>query len=388
MNVTQKGLTTLLRSAITGEALPLPEGFCLEDTLDLIQSHGIATLVYEGAVHCGISRQGAAMQQLFQSYCRLMLQSEGQVRTLNQVLSRFEEQGIDYMPLKGSKLKALYPKPELRLMGDADILIRQEQYDRIRPVMEALGFQFRTESDHEIIWQNKSLCLELHKRLIPSYNGKFCSFFQEGWGLAETQEGSRYAMPAEEEFLYLITHFTKHYRDGGIGCRHVVDLWVYRRENPQMDTGKLSRGLEELGLLEFYENLQRMMAAWFEDGKEEEKTDFLTEYIFSSGSWGKLERHALAQGVRRQQSSTSVWESRLRYVVQCAFPRRTGLLGQYPILNRHPWLLPGVWIWRLVQKLFTGIRWKNHRNTLQLYTQENLDRQRNLLEYVGLRDQF
>ena len=32
--------------------------------------------------------------------------------------------------------KKLYPKPELRVMGDADILIREEQYDKIKPVMD------------------------------------------------------------------------------------------------------------------------------------------------------------------------------------------------------------------------------------------------------------
>ena len=35
-----------------------------------------------------------------------------------------EENGIDYLPLKGYNLKKLYPKPELRTMGDADVLIR------------------------------------------------------------------------------------------------------------------------------------------------------------------------------------------------------------------------------------------------------------------------
>ena len=45
------------------------------------------------------------------------------------------------MPLKGCNMKALYPSPELRVMGDADILIRVEQYDRIRPIIQSLGFE-------------------------------------------------------------------------------------------------------------------------------------------------------------------------------------------------------------------------------------------------------
>lgn len=38
----------------------------------------------------------------------------------------FDAGGIDYMPLKGSILKDLYPRHEMRMMGDADILIRME----------------------------------------------------------------------------------------------------------------------------------------------------------------------------------------------------------------------------------------------------------------------
>ena len=37
-------------------------------------------------------------------------------------------------------MKALYPAPELRVMGDADVLIRLEQYEKIVPLMEKMGF--------------------------------------------------------------------------------------------------------------------------------------------------------------------------------------------------------------------------------------------------------
>ena len=70
--------------------------------------------------------------------------------------------------LKGCNLKRLYPQPELRLMADADILIRMEQYDQIKSVMQSLGFACERESDHEFIWRTKGLYLELHKRLLPS----------------------------------------------------------------------------------------------------------------------------------------------------------------------------------------------------------------------------
>ena len=58
-------------------------------------------------------------------------------------------------------------------------------------------------------------------------------------------------MTPEDEFIYLFTHFAKHYRDGGIGCRYVVDLWVFLRNNPTMDPEKIKRELDKLQLREF-----------------------------------------------------------------------------------------------------------------------------------------
>ena len=67
MNTIEKGITTLIRSAITGERYPLPEDFVLGDTLTEVNRHSVATLVYAGAVNCGLDKNSPAMQKLFQT---------------------------------------------------------------------------------------------------------------------------------------------------------------------------------------------------------------------------------------------------------------------------------------------------------------------------------
>ena len=140
MNTIHKGITTLLRSAITGESYALPEDFVLADTLAEINRHSVAALAYAGAVNCGLDKNSPEMKRLFQTYVKSMMISEGQMAQIRRLFAAFDAAGIDYMPLKGCKLKAMYPKPELRAMGDADVLIRMEQYDKIKPIMEELGF--------------------------------------------------------------------------------------------------------------------------------------------------------------------------------------------------------------------------------------------------------
>ena len=385
MNVTQQGIATLLRCAITQETLPLPEGFDLAQSYALIRRHQMMTLIYAGAANCKIPLSDPAMRKLFQDYGKSMLVDQRQMAEVSRIFAAFEENGIDYMPLKGCKLKALYPSPELRVMGDADILIRMEQYERIRPIMQSLGFAEKLTSDHELPWEKPELYLELHRRVIPSYNKDFYSGFGEGWDLAKIKEGNRYSMTPEDEFVYLFTHFAKHYRDGGIGCRHLVDLWVYLRANPKLDDAYIRTHLEKLGLQAFYDNILRTINVWFEGGETDSVIDCITEFILSSGSWGNMSSHALSHAVRDSKHAIAGAKGKFQYIWQVLFPGVDMLKDKYTILKKAPWMLPVVWLIRPFYKiLFERKSLKRHEINLAVITPENMQTRQQLLNYVGL----
>jgi len=387
MNSTYKGIITLLRSAITGEKLLLPDAFDIDQAYSEIKRHHMTAPAYTGAVNCGIDQNKAAMQQLFQNYCKALQVSERQMRTLERVFSTFDERRIDYLPLKGCNMKALYPKPELRMMGDADVLVRTEQYERIVPIMNELGFSEEFEDEQHFVWKSDSLCLELHKRLIkPNYKGQY-SYFQNGWQYAQANEDTRYAMDAEHTFAFLFTHFARHYASAGIGCRHVVDLWVYLRSHSQMDEAYLAAVLKKLDLWEFYQNIRKVIAVWFEEAEPDEKSDFITNIIFSNGSWGSSGNAALSDGVWNMRKSDSAVKIRLQYIWHLFFPNIGSLEGKYCVLQKHPWLLPAVWCVRLLRKL-GSVRtvWSKHRNNILLLNSEKLASRKEMLAYVGLID--
>lgn len=388
MTNTQQGILTLIKSAITGEALTLSPAFSMSEVAQTARRHHITALLYEGAALCGVPLREDPMPGMFQrSVSRLMI-SEKQLSASNKLFAAFEEAGIDYMPLKGLRMKALYPKPELRSMGDADVLIRLEQYDTIRPILLQQGFAEKLESDHELIWEKKTLYLELHKRLIPSYNPDLYAYFEDPWAMAEREQGHCWAMRVEDEWLYIFTHMAKHYRDGGIGLRHITDLYVFRRAHPAMDEDYIRAALDRLELTEFYRHICLLLDYWFGGASGNSTLEMMTEFIFTSGSFGTADSHAVSMMLRKIENSR-VGNGRLLYIWQALFPGKKVLLTQYPVLEKHPWLLPVAWLLRPFHRLRKNPNLlQQKRKDLKTISSENIENRRRSLKLVGLDFQF
>jgi hypothetical protein len=385
MNITYQGILVLLRSAITGEKLALPEGFDLAAAYGDIRRHQLVPLAYEGAVNCAVPMNLPVMAKLQDGYCQCLMRMTGQIQMVDRVLSAFEKAGIDYLPLKGCNLYSLYPKPELRIMADADVLIREEQREKIDPVMKALGFQESEESDHELNWKSDALYMELHKRVVPTYDEDYYAYFGDGWDKARHSTGCRYRLSPEDDYIYLLTHFAKHYRNGGVGVRQALDLWVYRRANPRLDMAYIDTQLKTLRLDRFHHNMICLLGYWFENGEGNETSEFMGEFIFKSGVWGDVQSHYLAQEAKVQKGTSSFAAGRLKTILKVIFPSREYAQVTYPVLRKWPILLPFVWvvIWGRTL-LFRRDALKRRKEQFTAVTGETLDAYRRSMEFVGI----
>lgn len=347
----QKGVITLIKSAITGEKYPLPEGFSIGEAYDFIMKHRVMMLAYDGAVRCGISKSETAMQKLFQSYVAGMLHSEKQLEAVNKIYAAFDENKIDYLPLKGCNMKYLYPKPELRSMGDADILIRENQLSDIQPVLEKIGFCQEDEMDHHSMWHSDSLHLEIHRRPFSIGNPEFYSYFGDGWEFAKKVENHRYKFSDETEFLHLITHFAVHCRGGGIGIRHIVDFYVYKLTFQNFDEEYILGELEKLNLKKLYINIKNLIEAWFEGKEMTEGARALSDFVLSGGDWGSYKNAFLSMEVRNNKEKKKKY-SKIKSIVNVIFQPLSLMRVKYIRLQKHPYLLPFYWVKRWFEVLF------------------------------------
>lgn len=345
MNTKYQGLFTLIKSALTGQKLELPEGFTLEQADGLIRKQSLIPLIYPGALNCGLDPKSERMQYYQMQYFRHLVISERQLAAVKTLCATFEENGIDYMLLKGCNMKKRYPKPEMRGMGDADVLIRVEQYDQIKPLMAQLQYKNTKESIYDHVWERPELYLELHKRLYAPTQTLLCDYFGVGWERAQLRQGHQWEMPLEVEFAYIFSHMAKHFRICGIGVRHFVDLYVFRNSHPDMDERRIERIMKKLHMLDFYRNTMRTLSVWFEGYEGDEVTDMITEYTMSSGSFGTMENKLYYLELTKS-SQKKVRHTRFHSLMEALFPSLRMMRSSYYVLFKWPVLLPVFWLVR------------------------------------------
>lgn len=387
MNDLQKNVITLVKSALTGEKYELSGDLDIALVTKMAKKHQIQALIYYGALNCGVSSTLPEMQELFVTTCGFISVSAQQMYELEVIFKQFDEKKVEYMPLKGTVLKALYPKSEMRTMSDADILIKTEQYDVIKPIMQSLGYVEKNESDHELIWKKGKATIELHKRLIPSYNKDYYAYFGDGWQLGGKIENSdtRFDMSNDDKMIYLFTHYAKHYRDAGIGIKHIVDLWVYRRSVEEFNEDYLLCELKKLQLDKFYQNTMHTIDCWFESGAFDDVVEFITNIIFNSGVYGTHEAHILSAALKTSKTVGTTKKVRLKRIFDVIFLPLGLMSKQYSILEKAPVLLPFMWVVRWFEVLlFKRERIKKNNEDFKIISSDKINDYQQSLNFVGL----
>ncbi len=356
-------------------------------TLNLAVSQNTVNMLYYGLKNS--ETQSAEADSIFALVYQNILIDEAQKREIAKISDAFQKNGIDYALLKGSRLKYLYPSTDMRSMGDADILIKTEQYEKIREIMLALGYCEKGEGAHDFAWICDNLYVELHKSLFGEYRDVYPEVdehYKNSWSLMHpTGNGSEYTFSPEDEFIYLFAHFTKHYKLSGIGIRHLTDLWVFHRANPDIDMQYVKEHLRQMNLLEFFENVWNTALCWF-DGKEfDEMSEYISNEILSGGSFGTLENQVLSDFIAKEETGTGFslkFKRNLKYI----FLPYKAMAVKYPILNKIPIALPITWVLRLIDIAV------NKRQTLSKYIEEEkfissdkITKRKKSLEYVGLK---
>lgn len=382
----QRDILELVKSALKSEKVIISENFDWEKAFELCKSHQILPILYYGALNSKLNMPKAIKDELEMYTFQCMAISTNQMYEIQKIKETFIENNIDFVLLKGTVLKNMFPKSEMRMMSDTDILIKVSQYNIIEPIMEKLGFEKRVESDHEFVWDKPTLHAELHKRLIPSYNKDYYNYYGDGWRLVhKTKNSCEHIFSDEDALIYIFTHFAKHYRDAGVGIRHIVDIYIYLLNKPNLNNDYIKTELQRLQLLDFYENCISTLQVWFAGKTESDITNLITEVIFKSGSYGTSKVHVLSEALKTSKSIGNTKNVKRKKFLRAIFPSAAEMCFRYPFLKRFLVLMPFMWIVRIFAAVtFRRDNIKRQQNRIGQMSAENIISYQDSLNFVGL----
>ena len=288
----------------------------------------------------------AELQEKLQKSCGAAAVREcAQQELLSAIRANFAEAEIDFMLLKGSHLKALYPTPELRFMVDTDVLVREQDLVRAKEIL--LGFGLETEFDNgkDIVFVKKPfLTVELHRSLFQEDYFMY-PYFCGVWERAKKCGAHEFCMSDSDLYVYVLAHLAEHYTAAGSCFRPVMDLYLLETKHTDaLDFDYIAAQFRELGLETFAENIRCLAFCMF-DGAP--KTDTLTimENFVTLGP-PVQNAGAASEAARTQQS-------KVRRTLSAVFPSFHHMSTKYPVLKKLPFLLPIFWLVRFVQYAFT-----------------------------------
>lgn len=133
MNSESKALFDLIKSALTGEKVAISSEINLEKIIKIARLHQIAPIIFYGLKNSGLKTPYDDI--LFEITGQHIIIEQQQLGIIEEIKTAFTKNNIDFAFLKGSRLKNIYPKSEMRVMGDIDVLIKPEQYSKIKNLL-------------------------------------------------------------------------------------------------------------------------------------------------------------------------------------------------------------------------------------------------------------
>lgn len=224
-------------------------------------------------------------------------------RTITELYSLFEREGIEVILQKGQGVAALYEDPLHRVCGDIDWYVAHPcERKKANMLVAALGAEVHYQADYSQMYVYNGIQVEHHSRMCDSHNPFVKKYLKEledrecDQGLKLSVSGVKIRLPSALLcHLQVNMHILKHMLSFGVGLRQLCDsaricYKLHQRTNGSdleqiyRKTGILRWILvlnellcEELGLEERYLPIQRQKGLDY---------DWMMQDVWTGGNFG------------------------------------------------------------------------------------------------------
>ena len=280
-------------------------------------------------------------------------------------LSLLETEGIPAVVLKGAAAAINYAHPENRCMGDIDLLVLPEDFDRTYELLTSSGCKPRGSSGyarHIGMFTENGVGIELHHFFSSSDNEEQNTLLDEMLYRAIPNRVSCELcgypvsiLPPLENGLVLLGHINQHL-SGGLGLRQIIDWMEYVERHLDDETWEKSfaEAAEKIGMKRLAIIVTAMCRKYLGFEKDvhwdayEPVCDELLEYILSRGNFGRKESSL-------KRSTVFILKQFRNPFHGLATAQRNGLIN-WKATKAHPILRPFAWCYQLGRWTKKGLK--------------------------------
>ena len=317
--------------------------------------HNLSAMVYmvlEDCHHIPIEIQKQWEEDKNKSIRKIML-----LDAERSILCNFmEKSDIWHIPLKGCIIKDIYPKIGMREMADNDILYDPIYQDTMKKFMVSRDYSAIVgKGVHDAYYKPPIYNIELHTSLFGIGAPKeIVNYYKNIKDKLIKDDDSQYAYHFTDEdfYVYLVAHAFKHYNNGGMGIRYLVDCFVYLREKTKLDWHYIEIQLEKTALTTFENQCRVLSKKLFETPRItmelSEKEQTMLSYFYGAGTYGTIENYMHNEMKKIQGNKGNITNAtKMQYYFRRIFPKYEWFKSSHPFLYKNKYFIPIFCVYRL-----------------------------------------
>lgn len=302
---------------------------------------------------------------------------------VHRTVKALEAADIPTCLLKGETLAVLYPCPEARISGDADLYIGPQNIEKAVAVMKKLGYEVqpKNKTSHHVICIHPvgglvELHLYLHDELFEDVWFDKQSVFTEPFREITLDGEKLHTLGYTDGAVFVTLHLIKHFLSQGVGIRQLTDTLLYLKTyGKQIDGERFHRLMEHLKYEKFMDVLYTIGVCHLGFREEdfpaflrrEAQAEQVLDEIMKAGAFGFTD-------IQRKDFYITYTEERFRrfkdenyedYIKtwkhesmwKAIFLDRKRMERMYPYVKKTVLLLPVAWmqrIFRLIATVLSG----------------------------------
>ncbi|MPQ42616.1 nucleotidyltransferase domain-containing protein [Clostridium tarantellae] len=365
----QNQLIELLNSYLKQELIEYNSPMSFEEIIKEAESHKIEEFIYQSIKKNKIMDKcpSELLDELKKHTILTAINQKNHIIRTGEVLSIFKEHSIPVIVLKGLVVRELYANPDLRTMGDADILVHEHNLNRVNDILIELGYREDSRNSSHVVYKHNNFkTIEVHWTLVNEvfFRGNVENFEKNLWNNAvevKVSESTALSLGLEDLAIHLFIHMATHIVGSGFGIRQLCDLvLLLDKEEKNINWSYFKEGIEECGVSKFTGAIFGVCNKLFGTkipkevssiGIDKIVVDELTKDIFESGVFGrkdlsKMFANQLACNFAEEGNDTL--DSVYKRFLSLLFPPIDEMDNRYDYAKKNKVLSPVAWGHHLV----------------------------------------